>query len=679
VATEQAGSLRVLEQSAYRYAIDVTDLVRHGEANVLSIQHRGEAMSLRQYFKEMNPSLDFVFDELAIELSDEPSAVAAYDPQAEFDADRLMAQPPATCDVTQAVTVASDGSLHVSLPGMKAQVVSRFSWQGGGFNTFGDADAPDQQDGWTVRVAGNVVTGIAPEYRVRRTIAWRGDHLEVADELTNRTDADIALAFTHALRLREGEPAQVYLGGNPDPAVPRVEHMENPTVFIATKQAGCGLLARDDVYRMQGVYYFEDGEAGARSDTFSLPANGSYTVRWWLYPVQRDDYFDMINLARRDLEVNFTTEGGFQFGLPSILAMSDEQLRDLIDTRGLKFFSSGVWFDRDGAIACYHGDHMLEASSIRQTLRQACAKLRRVAPDVMSLIYIHTFINTDADGPTKYPDARIVNADGQTYINDGYTQRIGVPFYYMYPRADNGYLDALKRVVDMCLDEDKIDADGIYWDEVEMISVNQSFDQWDGHSAIHTTDHRIERKYGDPHLRSLDAKVQLIEYIRGKGGALIGNSAPRSETLMRTHFARFVETASSWYPARTHLYTPLALGDHLTIEDFDSLLADIRNKLMWGTLYYYYSVPGHPHPTITQHMFPFTPVELHRGWLLGEERIVTAVPGTFTLDDTDEVTVYWYDANGKLTESQGEQRIEDERRLIRLALGKDEMAVIERR
>jgi len=481
------------------------------------------------------------------------------------------------------------------------------------------------------------------------------------------------------MRLREGELTDVYLGGNPDPAVPMVQRMENATVFIATKQAGCGLLARDDVYRMQGVFYFDDGEAGARSETFCLPGNGSYTLRWSLYPVKRSDYFDMINLARRDLNVNHTVDGGFQFGLTSITAMSDEQLRELIDKRGIRFFSSGVWFNRGGDIACYHGDHMLEATTNRQKLREACAKLRRVAPDAKSLIYIHTFINTDANAPTKYPDARIVTADGEAYLNDGYTRRIGVPFYYMYPRAGNGYLEALKRVVDMCLDDDKIGADGIYWDEVEMISVNQSFDQWDGYSAIHTADHRIERKYGDPHLLSLDAKVQLIDYIRGKGGALIGNSAPRSETLMRTGFPRFVETASTWFPARTHLYTPLSLGDHHSIEGFDSLLDDIRTKLMWGTLYYYYRVPAHPHPTITQHMFPFTPVELHRGWLLGKERIVSAVPGTFTFGDTDEVTVYWYDAAGKMTESQGEQRIEDGRRLIRIALGKDEMAVIERR
>jgi len=112
---------------------------------------------------------------------------------------------------------------------------------------------------------------------------------------------------------------------------------------------------------------------------------------------------------------------------------------------------------------------------------------------------------------------------------------------------------------------------------------------------------------------------------------------------------------------------------------FDDLLRDIRDKLMWGSLYYYYASPKQPYPTITQHMFPFTPGELHRGWLLGKERLVTAVPGTFTLGDKEAVTVYWYDAAGKLTDQQGEQTVQEGRRLVRLALGDKEMAVIERK
>ena len=159
---------------------------------------------------------------------------------------------------------------------------------------------------------------------------------------------------------------------------------------------------------------------------------------------------------------------------------------------------------------------------------------------------------------------------------------------------------------------------------------------------------------------------------------LIGNSCPVSETMTALQFPRFVETAAEWYPARAHLFTPIALGDHLTVKTFDDLLADIRLKLMWGSLYYYYARPVQPHPTITQRMFPFTPVELHKGWLLGKERIITAVPGTFTFGDEGPVTVYWYGPDGALSERQGEERVDEGRRLVRLDLAEKEMAVIER-
>ena len=35
------------------------------------------------------------------------------------------------------------------------------------------------------------------------------------------------------------------------------------------------------------------------------------------------------------------------------------------------------------------------------------------------------------------------------------------------------------------------------------------------------------------------------------------------------------------------------------------------------------------HPTAAPHLFPFTPLELHAGYLIGKERIVTAISRSF--------------------------------------------------
>jgi len=681
LGTDKAGANRILDVSAHRLVLDVTDLIARGKVNCLCLEHLGESMKLRSYFPKINPSLDFVFDELAMDFSQEPPIQGATPTAEKFHADRIMLQPPATVDVQSAVAVESGGGMRIDLKGLPLHVVSRFSCQGGGFNVLSVTGSPAGESQWKVSVeraeSAAFVNASAREYRLERTVRFLLDHVEVADRLTNLTDATIGLAFDNHVVSPATDIQEAWLGGNPDPAVNRMNAMENASVFVAGNESGCGLLAVDDVYRIQAVLYYDRG-AGAQSETFALGPNDTYTLRWSLYPVVRPDYYDFINLARRDLGVNFTVPGGFQFGLG---AATDEDSRAMAELRALKFLSSGVWFDRKGDVKCYHGEHMLQASSLREQLNNRCATIRRVVPDVRSLIYIHAYINTDPRGPEKHPDARITNEDGSQYENKGYTQSTGIPFLYNYPAADpdNSYPEAMKRVIDMCLDKDKIGADGIYWDELDWISPRYTFDRWDGRSAELDEQHRVKREMSYIHLLSMSAKVKLIEYIFSKGGLLIGNSSPTSDTLMRLHFPRFVETSAEWYPARAHLYTPIALGNHLIVKDFPSLLDDIRLKLMWGSLYYYYTTPAQPYGTITQHMFPFTPVELHRGWLLGKERIITAVPGTFTFGDKKPVKVYWYDAAGKLTEKTGEERVENGRRPIGLELAEREMAAIERR
>ena len=682
--TPEAGSAQIVNGSGYLLVLDVTDLLPPGADNRLVMQHMGQALNLRSYYPQLKPSLDFVLNELTVEFSQEPPVVGTARAEETFSCDRVMVQPPATADVRKIVTLGEGGALRIALPGLPLQLISRFSYPGGGFNTLGAK--PEGQPEWRVqcRRAGDdlFVDATAKEYRLERHARLAKDHIEVLDRLTNLTNQDLALAFDNRLVSEGPALSEAWLGGNPDPAVSTFKAMENATVFVAGEKAGCGLLAWDDVYRVQAMLFFDQG-AGARSDTFALAPKASYDVRYRVYPVLRPDYYDFINLARRDLDVNFTVPGGFQFGLAQ---PNDEAYRENAATRGLKFMSSGVWMDNNAAVKCYHGEHMLQAAAMQQQLRTRCDQIRRVIPAlagermVKSLVYIHSFINTDPDGPQKHRDAWITNADGTQYENPEYTKMCGIPFMYNYPalNPENSYVAAMKRVIDMVLDKDKIGADGVYWDELEWISTPYTYDRWDGHSAFQDEQHRIKRKFAYVQLVSLEAKVQLIKYIQSKGGLLIGNSCAMTNTLTQLHFPRFVETAAGWYPARSHLYSPISLGDHLTVKDFPGLLADIRQKLMWGSLYYYYAAPKQPYGTITQHMFPLTPVELHRGWLLGKERVLTAVPGTFTLGDAAPVRVYWYDAAGKLTENKGQERVANGRRLVRLALGDEEMAVIER-
>ena len=62
-------------------------------------------------------------------------------------------------------------------------------------------------------------------------------------------------------------------------------------------------------------------------------------------------------------------------------------------------------------------------------------------------------------------------------------------------------------------------------------------------------------------------------------------------------------------------------------------MADIRNAMKNGALYYHYNNQA-ACPTITTKMYPFTPVEIHSGWLLGRERILTTHSGEFPMSIT---------------------------------------------
>jgi hypothetical protein len=110
-----------------------------------------------------------------------------------------------------------------------------------------------------------------------------------------------------------------------------------------------------------------------------------------------------------------------------------------------------------------------------------------------------------------------------------------------------------------------------------------------------------------------------------------------------------VETGSISHCAATHLYTPIALGDHLTERsELDAYRVMLR-ALDFGCVYYWYNdltvIPTHRH--LTRYMFPITPLELHEGYLLGRERIVTNRSGLFGWGDQGRHEVHVFDDQGR--------------------------------
>jgi hypothetical protein len=61
---------------------------------------------------------------------------------------------------------------------------------------------------------------------------------------------------------------------------------------------------------------------------------------------------------------------------------------------------------------------------------------------------------------------------------------------------------------------------------------------------------------------------------------------------------------------------------------------------------------------LPEQMFPFTPIELHDGWVVGRERIITLKSGLFGWNDRSGFTAHVFDREGRPTESHPVERVE---------------------
>lgn len=190
------------------------------------------------------------------------------------------------------------------------------------------------------------------------------------------------------------------------------------------------------------------------------------------------------------------------------------------------------------------------------------------------------------------------------------------------------------------------------------------YPRYNGHYPRGTAFQTIDHSYRKEHIARLGMKitrlkssvtlltqpwrVALAKRILSQH-PLIGNGTPHTRTMASLHFPRFVETGSISNCARAQLFTPIALGDHLTERsELDAYRVMLR-ALDFGCVYYWYNdmtvIPTHPH--LTQFMFPITPMELGEGFIIGLERILTNRSGMFGWNDNSKHEVHVFDDEGR--------------------------------
>lgn len=487
------------------------------------------------------------------------------------------------------------------------------------------------------------VSGSCSFFTHTRSLDQRDEAIVVIETFTNLTADNLPMMQWHEVQLKDAAATAWCSGLEQAGRDATLLIPENPTTFVANGAAGLGLLPLNDEFRVHIRNWAASEAAGIADNEFVLKPNATYRAEWAIIPTDAPDYWTFINAARRLVGANFTIDGGFAFlrSTPQTDEWTDDQIRDFIRLKDVRYVCASINYP------LYNG-HYTHGTSFQRVshdnYRDAFTRWRSLVPGVQCLVYFHCFLDVCEDAPELFADARTLDASG-TQLD------YGEDYYRLFfPTDTNSYGHAVARNVDIILDE--IKAEGVYWDEHEYSRHFYHFGEpWDGCSGdIDPDSMRIVRLKSSVTLLSEPWRVALAKRILARG-PLIGNGAPHTRATAALKFPCFIETGSISNCTRAHLYSPIALGDHLTERNELDAYRVMLDALDFGCVYHWYNdltvVPTHHH--LTRYMFPITPLELHEGYVIGAERIVTKKSGRYGWGDASSHEVHVFDAQGMET------------------------------
>ncbi len=479
-------------------------------------------------------------------------------------------------------------------------------------------------------------SGNAPGYFThQRRIEPGVETLTVFDTFRNLTDKPLPLRLEYAVDFGN-DLRKVYLAGLAPASKSGVTTQPgNPSTYASGVHDGIGLLPRNDVFQVHISNYARDGVAAIRDNQLVLAPGAEYTAEWMIVPVPGGDYWDFVNATRRATDANFTLPWLFTF-VQTTGETNPEYLKKLAYTTSANLMvRKNLYPQYRGKSA--HGTCFQEID--RSGYRKLMDNIRKYVPQAKSAIYFHCFLDALVDGDKKYPDAVLRRSDGSTAAYAGLGSMLFVP------AATNSFGPAVARNVDLILDE--CGADGVFWDEFEYSAYPYTYTEpWDGFSGDIDRDGRLIRLKSSVTLLSQPWRMALAERIRQRG-VLIINGSPATRTSAALKVQHFVETAAISNCAYAVLYSPVALGDHISERTQIDSYRWMLGALDYGCLYNWYDTVAAAYPTLTEYMFPATPVELHEGYILCRERIITKKSGLFGWNDTSRHEVHVYDENGR--------------------------------
>ncbi|MHB8996957.1 MAG: hypothetical protein ACYC63_17065 [Armatimonadota bacterium] len=532
----------------------------------------------------------------------------------------------ATVPKTPLITArAAGGTINLRVGDQSLQVRTRLSLSGGG---------------WREAEATGGATWTAGPCKVSRKVRVNGDHVSVADTLTNTTDQLIGVRVGHYAN-KIAEPKACYLAGRKTFAeTGNAWEAAHPSAFVQFKDLGVGMVAEDDVFRVHARSVDNGDSFGLADDRLGIAPSGSVTLEWAIYPSLGGDYWTFVNAVRRNWDVNYTIPGAFVFKSGYTKNVSGAQWAQWMHDRGLKYMCGGIAQYPDGKYA--HGTGILFAPQFVAREREWSTAMAAADPSLVPIAYFHAQCCTEPDSREKYADSRLLDPSGKQI---DYPHAMVLPLFV--PTEGNSYGKAIWKYVD-CLISD-VKAKGIYWDEMSYSVAPYAHGlPWDGHSvSIDPQTHAVTEQISSVPLVMQSLALKIVDHIQGKGLFFMANTQAHTRTMMQKKLVRFVEGNTFSAMSDTHLGCPLGLGNRTAEATHEESTRHVREHLKRGALYYGHYYFREPLPwNFTSVMFPITPVQIGPGYVLGKERIHTTVSGCYGFEDGAPADVYVVDAHG---------------------------------
>ncbi|MFK5924527.1 MAG: sugar-binding protein [Verrucomicrobiota bacterium] len=538
------------------------------------------------------------------------------------------------------------GGIRVELGGRTWMVESMFSTTEPGWASLMESG----DGGWDeIEASGDTLTAKSKNFGLKRTLQRDGDRLIVKDRLENIAAMDLPVMVRHKVDLGDGVTG-VYLSGLPvESPILKTEEGGHPSSLGLYLDKGIGLISEDDLMRTQAWNYRNRSEIGIDNRRLVIAKGQSVTLEYSIYPLESPDPFLFANRIRKHWGVNFTIDGSFCFLSASapIAEKSDLELGTYLTGKSAKYvaINPGAFKNRIAYGTTFTGADISGQIDLIERI-----KLSR--DDSEGLYSYSCFVSAgDGDAQTFAKDAHI------TY--DGKPGYFGNPIYPVFlPREGSDF--AKKQDELIAARWKKMPIQGIYWDDLNFIAT-QRFDysaQWGGQAAlISTKTHQIETKISDADLVTLSWRLKTAKDLLSKG-VLIARGAPRTRSFTQLHFPRVVRTTSISNLAKMQLYTPIGFGDQLTERTAEDCYRNMLEALDYGALYYWFNYRVKPNaPTLTSSMFPITYIEMGRGFIIGEERILANRSGYYGWGDMSEFETLVFDEEGRQTLEVEVQRI----------------------